>query len=183
MTLKRLLDITLSVLLLLGLSPILFILIIVGFFHFRSSIFFLQPRAGKNSQVFQILKFRTVSSSGKISSFMSVIRLLGLDELPNLVNVLKGEMSLVGPRPLLVEYLPKYNRFQARRHEVLPGITGWAQVNGRNRLTWEEKFNLDVWYVDNRTFKLDIKILILTFGCLFQELINWGDTQKSIPKF
>lgn len=131
-------------------------------------IFFTQARAGHRGKEFSILKFRTLPVSERgASSFtnqrlLQSIRAYGLDELPNLINVIKGEMSLVGPRPLLVKYLPLYAPEQARRHEVLPGITGWAQINGRNTLIWEQKFELDVWYVDNQSFWLDIKILFLT---------------------
>jgi len=138
-----------------------------------SPIFFKQDRPGLNGKPFQIIKFRTmldsVDGNGKqlpdserLTSFGRLLRSTSLDELPELWNVLKGEMSLVGPRPLLMEYLPLYSKEQAGRHDVQPGITGWAQVNGRNAITWEEKFKLDVWYVDNRSFWLDLKILFLT---------------------
>jgi lipopolysaccharide/colanic/teichoic acid biosynthesis glycosyltransferase len=136
-------------------------------------VLFCQSRPGKLGEPFKLIKFRTMADqrdangnllpdSQRLTSFGRFLRASSLDELPELWNVLKGEMSLVGPRPLLVEYLPLYSTEQARRHEVRPGITGWAQVNGRNALSWEEKFKLDVWYVDNRTLWLDIKILWLT---------------------
>ncbi|MDR6454218.1 sugar transferase [Variovorax paradoxus] len=136
-------------------------------------VFFQQTRPGLHARPFQLIKFRTMTDARgpagqllpdaeRLTAFGRFLRSSSLDELPELWNVLKGEMSLVGPRPLLVEYLPLYSAEQARRHEVRPGITGWAQVNGRNALSWEEKFKLDVWYVDNRTLWLDIKILWLT---------------------
>jgi len=138
-------------------------------------VFFVQDRPGKNGQIFRMIKFRSMTSARgadgallpdgqRLSSFGRFLRSTSLDELPELWNVLKGEMSLVGPRPLLTQYLPLYSPLQARRHDVRPGITGWAQINGRNALTWDEKFALDVWYVDNRTLLLDLKILALTFG-------------------
>ncbi len=139
----------------------------------NGAVFFKQERPGKNGRIFGVIKFKTMKdtrdSSGnllpdseRITGIGRFIRSTSIDELPQLINVLKGEMSLVGPRPLLVKYLPLYNEQQARRHEVRPGITGWAQVNGRNAISWEQKFEYDVWYVDNMSFSLDIKIIILT---------------------
>ncbi|GAB4268950.1 MAG: sugar transferase [Candidatus Rifleibacteriota bacterium] len=172
-TIKRLMDVTVSALLLLLLSPILLFLAFLIRRKIGLPILFRQKRTGLNGKTFEILKFRTMSNTrdknGKLladkqrlCSFGQALRKLSIDELPELINVLRGEMSLVGPRPLLPEYLPLYDKFQMRRHEVLPGITGWAQINGRNAITWQKKFELDVWYVDNRTFMLDIKILFLT---------------------
>ena len=170
---KRLLDLVITIPALLILSPILILIgILVGIFH-GFPILFKQKRPGYHSEIFTIYKFRTmrndVDRSGKplpdeqrLTKFGRFLRATSLDELPELINVLKGEMSLVGPRPLLIEYLPLYNEKQARRHQVLPGITGWAQVHGRNELSWKEKFELDVWYVDNQTTLLDLKILGLT---------------------
>ena len=143
-----------------------------------SPILFKQVRPGKNGDSFEMMKFRSmldaVGKDGsplpdgeRLTKFGKFLRSASLDELPGLWNVLKGDMSLVGPRPLLVEYLPLYSEKQARRHEVRPGITGWAQVNGRNAISWEEKFKLDVWYVDHQSFWLDIKILILTLKKVF----------------
>ena len=143
-----------------------------------SPILFHQMRPGKNGKPFKIVKFRTMmdapgpdgeplSDAERMSTFGSKLRSSSLDELPELWNVLKGEMSLVGPRPLMLEYLPLYTAQQARRHEVRPGITGWAQVNGRNAISWEEKFALDVWYVDNRTLWLDLKILLMTIRTVY----------------
>ena len=142
-------------------------------FKFGSPVLFKQPRPGLNEKVFNMIKFRSMtmendtsgillSDSNRLTRFGEFLRSTSLDELPSLWAVLKGEMSLVGPRPLLVEYLPLYSKKQSRRHEVNPGITGWAQVNGRNAISWDEKFDLDVWYVDNQSIWLDIKILCLT---------------------
>lgn len=139
----------------------------------KGPVFFIQTRPGQKGRIFKLVKFRTMSNktdasgcllpvSERLTSMGRFIRSLSIDELPQLLNVLKGDMSLVGPRPLLTEYLPLYNSYQARRHEVRPGITGWAQVNGRNTLSWNEKFEMDVWYIDNISFKLDMKILLLT---------------------
>ena len=136
-------------------------------------VFFRQVRPGLEGQLFTVYKFRTMANDvdakgellpdrNRLTSFGNVMRKASLDELPQLLNVLKGDMSLVGPRPLLVEYLPLYSPAQARRHEVRPGITGWAQVNGRNAVDWDERFALDVWYVDNRSMMLDLKILVMT---------------------
>lgn len=170
---KRLFDITASsfALLLFGI-PLLLLVVLVRA-KLGSPVFFRQRRPGLNGRPFEVIKFRTMtdargadgqllSDAQRLTPFGRFLRASSMDELPELWNVLKGEMSLVGPRPLLVEYLPLYSVEQARRHEVRPGITGWAQVNGRNALSWEEKFKLDVWYVDNRTLWLDIKILWLT---------------------
>jgi lipopolysaccharide/colanic/teichoic acid biosynthesis glycosyltransferase len=140
-----------------------------------SPVFFRQFRPGKHGEPFELVKFRTMtdarnaegtvlSDAERLTAFGRFLRSSSLDELPELWNVLKGDMSLVGPRPLLMEYLPRYSREQARRHEVRPGITGWAQVNGRNALSWEEKFKLDVWYVDHRSLSLDVKILWMTLS-------------------
>ena len=149
------------------------VLLILG-----APIFFKQQRPGLNGIPFNFIKFRTMtnekdnngkllSDNKRITKFGNLLRKTSLDELPSLWNVLKGEMSLVGPRPLLMEYLPLYSKEQMRRYEVKPGITGWAQINGRNSISWEEKFKLDIWYVDNRRFLLDIKIIILTIWKVF----------------
>ena len=170
---KRLFDLFTGLIALLILSPvflviILLILVIDGF-----PVFFVQDRPGLLGEIFQNYKFRTmrnlknkkgelVSEEKRLFPLGRFLRRTSLDELPELINVLRGEMSLVGPRPLLVEYLPRYSKEQARRHEVLPGITGWAQINGRNTLSWEERFQLDVWYVDHRSFWVDLKIIFKT---------------------
>ena len=157
-------------------------------------IFFVQERPGLHGKPFKLIKFRTMceayddrgeplSDADRLTRFGCFLRASSLDELPELVNVLKGEMSLVGPRPLIMEYLPLYSPEQARRHEVLPGITGWVQVNGRNALSWEDKFRLDVWYVDNRSLWLDLKILCLTAAAVRRaEGIN-QEGHATAPKF
>lgn len=171
---KRFIDLSLSIVLLFILSPVfLFIIVLLYSFYGKRNVFFLQDRPGKNSKVFRVIKFKTMSDeytsdnkllsdSERITIIGKFLRLTSIDELPQLINVLKGNMSIIGPRPLLVEYLPLYNKEQARRHQIRPGITGWAQVNGRNAISWTKKFELDVWYVDNMSFFLDLKIIYLT---------------------
>ena len=170
---KRLFDTLIASLLLCTLFPILIILSYKIKKSLGSPIMFRQQRPGLNGKPFEMIKFRTMKDAldengqplpdeQRLNPFGNSLRSMSLDELPTLWNVVKGEMSLVGPRPLLMEYLPLYNETQTRRHEVKPGVTGWAQVNGRNAISWEDKFNLDVWYVDNQSFWLDIKILFLT---------------------
>ena len=176
---KRIFDIVVSLLALLALSPLLAVLALQVRRKLGRPGLFRQSRPGLHERSFEIRKFRTMTDdrdtdgnlladSERLLSFGRFLRSTSLDELPELWNVLKGEMSLVGPRPLLMEYLDLYSEEQARRHEVRPGITGWAQVNGRNALTWEEKFDLDVWYVDNHSLWLDLKILILTIARVFK---------------
>lgn len=170
---KRLFDIVASALGLLVLSPVIIIVAWQIRKKLGSPVLFRQVRPGRDGQPFEMVKFRTmrdaVDDQGKplpdserLTPFGQFLRSTSLDELPELWNVLKGDMSLVGPRPLLMEYLPLYNAEQYRRHEARPGVTGWAQINGRNALSWEDKFKLDVWYVDNQSLWLDIKILFLT---------------------
>ena len=171
---KRFIDLSLSIVLLFILSPVfLFIIVLLYSFYGKRNVFFLQDRPGKNSKVFRVIKFKTMSDeytsdykllsdSERITIIGKFLRLTSIDELPQLINVFKGDMSVIGPRPLLVEYLPLYNKEQARRHQIRPGITGWAQVNGRNAISWTKKFELDVWYVDNMSFFLDLKIIYLT---------------------
>ena len=171
---KRLLDFFVSLIALLILSPVLIIVSVwLYFVNEGAGVFFTQDRPGKNNQIFRLIKFKTMNDKrdkdGKLlpdgerlTKAGRLVRSTSLDEIPQLINVLKGDMSLIGPRPLLIKYLPLYNAEQARRHEVRPGITGWAQVNGRNAISWEEKFKLDVWYVDHVSFLLDIKILLKT---------------------
>jgi lipopolysaccharide/colanic/teichoic acid biosynthesis glycosyltransferase len=167
MIFKRIFDVTIVFAAFILWFP-LFVLIWIALALFAGRpCFFTQMRAGKNGNAFKIIKFRTMrpgagSDIERMFAFGKFLRKTSLDELPQLFLVLSGKMSLVGPRPLPIEYLPRYNDFQRRRHEVLPGITGWAQVNGRNCLSWDEKFKLDVWYVENRSFLLDVKILLLT---------------------
>jgi lipopolysaccharide/colanic/teichoic acid biosynthesis glycosyltransferase len=170
---KRFLDYLFSILGLLIFLPLIIVTAILVRIKIGSPVLFTQERPGLQGKIFRIFKFRTMTDetdatgnllpdADRLLSFGMFLRSTSLDELPALINVVKGEMSLVGPRPLLVEYLSRYTPEQARRHEVRPGITGWAQVNGRNALSWEEKFVMDVWYVDNRSLWLDIKILFLT---------------------
>jgi lipopolysaccharide/colanic/teichoic acid biosynthesis glycosyltransferase len=170
---KRFIDILCSLMGLFILSPVIFILALLVTISLGRPFFFKQVRPGLNGKPFNMFKFRSMRDafdkqgnvlldSERLTPFGKKLRSSSLDELPGLWNVLKGDMSLVGPRPLLVEYLPLYSEEQSRRHDVRPGITGWAQVNGRNAISWEEKFKLDVWYVDNQSFWLDIKILLLT---------------------
>lgn len=170
---KRLIDIVVSALLLVLLSPVVAIIALAIRRELGPPVLFRQMRPGFNGEPFELIKFRTMravypgedalaSDAARLSPLGKALRHTSLDELPGLWNVLRGDMSLVGPRPLLCEYLPLYNEHQARRHEVRPGVTGWAQVNGRNALDWETKFDLDVWYVDNRSLWLDMRILALT---------------------
>lgn len=177
-TVKRLFDIAVSATALLCLWPLLLVLVWLIKKNLGSPVFFTQERPGKDGRPFKMIKFRSmrdaVDSDGsplpdseRLTPFGKKLRATSLDELPELWNVLKGDMSLVGPRPLLMQYLPLYNEFQYRRHEMKPGITGWAQVNGRNALSWDEKFAYDIWYVDNQSFWLDMKILLLTVKKVF----------------
>lgn len=177
--LKRLFDMVVSASALLALSPVLAFIAWQVRRKMGSPVLFRQVRPGLHGKPFEMIKFRTmrdaVDAEGnhlpdaeRLTDFGRFMRATSLDELPELWNVLKGEMSLVGPRPLLVEYLPLYSPEQARRHEARPGVTGWAQVNGRNELSWDEKFKLDVWYVDNQSLWLDLKILILTVMKVFK---------------
>jgi len=170
---KRIIDIIVSLFALLLLSP-LFLLVTFGLlFANQGKPFFFQPRPGKNERIFKVVKFKTMTDKKdekgnllpdavRLTKIGKFVRSTSLDELPQLINVLKGDMSLIGPRPLLVQYLPFYNEQQTRRHEVRPGITGWAQVNGRNSISWQKKFEYDIWYIDHLSFLLDIKILFKT---------------------
>jgi undecaprenyl phosphate N,N'-diacetylbacillosamine 1-phosphate transferase len=171
--LKNILDIMFAFIGILLLSPIVIVATIALFIANQGKPFFLQTRPGINGKIFTIIKFKTMndkrdfagnllSDAERLTKIGSLVRKTSLDEIPQLINVLKGDMSIVGPRPLLVEYLPLYNETQKRRHEVKPGITGWAQVNGRNTISWKKKFECDVWYVNNICFQLDFRIFILT---------------------
>lgn len=175
---KRLIDIIASFCGLLIFSPILIIVSLCLFFSNNGKPFFFQTRPGKNGKVFKIIKFKTMndrkdkdgillSDAERLTKVGSFVRKTSLDEIPQLINVLIGDMSLIGPRPLLVQYLDLYNDFQKRRHEVRPGITGWAQVNGRNAISWKRKFDFDVWYVDHISCALDLRILLLTIKKVF----------------
>lgn len=177
---KRLIDFIIAAMGILLLSPVIIIVLICLFFANGGKPFFFQARPGKNGKIFRIIKFKTMndkkdhygnllSDAERLTAVGSFVRKTSLDEIPQLINVLKGDMSLIGPRPLLVQYLPLYNEHQARRHEVRPGITGWAQVNGRNAISWGQKFDYDVWYVDNLSFVLDFKIFFLTIKKVFMK--------------
>jgi lipopolysaccharide/colanic/teichoic acid biosynthesis glycosyltransferase len=176
---KRLMDFVLSLIAIIVLSPVMFIIAVLVKINLGSPVIFKQKRPGLNEKIFTLYKFRTMTDernengeflpdSTRLTKFGKFLRSTSLDELPELFNILKGDMSIVGPRPLLVQYLPLYNEHQRRRHEVRPGLTGWAQVNGRNAISWEEKFNLDIEYVDNLSLPLDIKIIFMTFKKVFE---------------
>lgn len=191
---KRLIDVLVSAVLLVILSPVLLVVALAVFVKLGSPIIFRQTRPGLHGQPFDVFKFRTMRAHKdseevttidmeRLLPFGALLRRLSLDELPQLVNVLRGEMSLVGPRPLLMEYLPLYNDFQSRRHLAKPGMTGWAQIHGRNAITWDEKFELDVWYVENRTVLLDVKILCITVLRVIQGAGVNADQTMTMPKF
>ncbi len=179
-SIKRVLDVLLATMMLIIISPVLVLVMLSICISIKSfKIFFIQNRPGKDEKIFRVVKFKTMDDifdqNGKllpdairITKVGKILRSFSLDEFPQLINVLKGDMSLIGPRPLLPEYLPKYTKEQSRRHEVRPGITGWAQINGRNTATFSERFKNDVWYVDNLSFFLDIKILFITFLKVFK---------------
>lgn len=191
---SRMFDVSVALVSLVVLLPLMFLLSVFILFKIGTPVFFTQVRPGLHGRSFKMIKFRTMrdayDSEGnplpdeqRLTKFGNFLRATSLDELPELWNVLKGEMSLVGPRPLLMEYLDLYTPEQARRHEVRPGVTGWAQVNGRNAISWEEKFKLDVWYVDNRTFWLDIKILFLTVKKVFIREGISAEGEATMSKF
>ena len=175
-------------------SPIFIIILVVLLVQHKGKPFFTQSRPGKDEKVFKIIKFKTMNEKKdengeflpfhlRITKFGGFIRKYSLDEIPQLINVLKGDMSLVGPRPLHVEYLPLYDETQARRHEVMSGITGWAQVNGRNAISWEKKFEYDVWYVDNQSFSLDLKIIMMTIEKVMRRKDVNASENDNMPAF
>ena len=191
---KSLFDKTLALFLIILFSPVYIVVSLLIFFKMGKPILFRQKRPGYKEEIFGIYKFRTMTNEKdangnllpddkRLVGIGKFIRSTSLDELPQLFNVLKGEMSFVGPRPLLIEYLPLYNQKQKRRHDVKPGITGWAQVNGRNAISWEQKFDYDVWYVDNQSFWLDIKILWLTFLKVVKRSDISSSTSVTMEKF
>ena len=191
---KRSMDILISLVILIMFFPIICILALLVSRKLGSPILFTQNRPGLDGKIFKMIKFRTMldgtDQNGvllpddlRMTTFGTFLRSASLDELPGLINVLNGDMSLVGPRPLLVEYLPLYNEEQATRHNVRPGITGWAQVNGRNAISWEDKFKFDVWYVNNKNTLLDIKILLLTVKKVFVREGISADGQATMSKF
>ncbi len=191
---KRILDIISSLLAIIILSPLLGMLTVIGAFEMKGNPFFTQERPGKDEKIFKLIKFRTMtnakdkdgnllSDADRLTRYGKFLRNTSLDELPELFNILKGDMSVIGPRPLLVQYLPRYNEYQHRRHEVKPGLSGWAQVNGRNAISWEDKFNYDVEYVDNYSIVMDIKILFMTIlNVLKREGIS-SETSATMEEF
>lgn len=192
--LKRVLDFLLSLMALIVLSPVLLVLTVLGAIKMKGNPFFTQLRPGKDEKIFKLIKFRTMTCEKdengnllpdevRLTRYGRILRSTSLDELPELLNILKGDMSIVGPRPLLVEYLPRYNAAQRRRHEVRPGLTGYAQVHGRNTVTWEEKFRMDVAYVDNITFWGDIKILFATVMAVVKRDGISSETSATMEEF
>ena len=186
---KRILDVVISLCAILVLSPVLLILTVLGAVKMKGNPFFTQLRPGKNEKSFKLIKFRTMTcetdaqgnllpDAQRLTAYGKMLRSTSLDELPELFNILTGDMSLVGPRPLLVEYLPYYNASEKRRHDVRPGLTGWAQVNGRNSVVWEKRFALDVYYVDNVSFNLDVKIFFMTIQKVFSRSDVAEDTDE-----
>jgi len=170
---KRLLDIICALLALIVFSPLFIILMILGLINMKGNPFFIQERPGYKEKIFKLIKFRTMTNEKdeegnllpdelRLKKYGKFLRSTSLDELPEAINILKGDMSVVGPRPLAVQYLPYYNKEERKRHDVKPGLSGWAQVNGRNSLNWEDKFRFDVWYVNNISFMLDVKVVFLT---------------------
>lgn len=192
--LKRVLDFLIALTTLLLTSPILLLFTILLYFMNKGAgAFFFQERPGKNARIFKVIKFKTMTDerdaqgnllpdAQRLTKVGRFVRSTSIDELPQLINVLKGDMALIGPRPLLPKYLPLYSKEQARRHEVRPGITGWAQVNGRNNISWAKKFELDVWYVDHCSFLLDLKIIFLTIKkVFFREDISKVGEATTVP--
>jgi lipopolysaccharide/colanic/teichoic acid biosynthesis glycosyltransferase len=191
---KRIFDILVALIGLLFLSPI-FLFVMIGLsIANKGKPFFLQKRPGKNEKIFSIIKFKTMndkkdaegnllSDAERLTPIGAFVRKTSLDEIPQLINVLKGDMSMIGPRPLLIQYLPLYSPQQKRRHEVRPGITGWAQVNGRNAISWEQKFAYDVWYVDNVSLSLDVKILLKTIQKVFKREGISSDSSATMEPF
>ena len=192
---KRPLDFTLSLIGFIVISPVFGLLwLLLAVANKGAGAYFTQERPGKNERIFRVIKFKTMTDerdaegnllpdAERLTKIGKLVRSTSLDEIPQLLNVIKGDMSLIGPRPLLVQYLPLYDEKQKRRHEVRPGITGWAQVNGRNAISWEEKFELDVWYVENVSFILDIKILLKTIYNVFKREGISSDTSVTMEAF
>lgn len=192
---KRIIDFIIVFCVLLVIWPILLIIIIwLHFANKGAGAFFTQERPGKNGKIFKVIKFKTMTDerdangnllpdAERLTRVGSFVRSTSIDELPQLINVLKGDMALIGPRPLLPQYLPLYSKEQARRHEIRPGITGWAQVNGRNAISWTKKFELDVWYVDHCSFLLDVKIIILTIKKVFVREGISSETSATMEPF
>lgn len=191
---KRILDIIICVLAVLVLSPVLLVLVILGAVFMRGNPFFTQQRPGKDEKIFKLIKFRTMDNRKdadgnllpdevRLNKYGKILRATSLDELPELFNIIKGDMSIVGPRPLLVKYLPRYTAEQHRRHNVRPGLTGLAQVSGRNAITWEEKFNFDIFYVDNVSLFLDIKTILNTVKAVLTHSGISSETSATMEEF
>ena len=191
---KRILDVLLSGCALIVLSPVLLIVAVLVRTKLGSPVIFCQERPGKNEKIFKMYKFRSMTDARdengellpdevRLTHFGKVLRSTSLDELPELWNIFKGDMSIVGPRPLLVKYLPRYNEEQHHRHDVTPGLTGWAQVNGRNALSWEDKFRLDVWYSEHVSFLLDVKVILLTVKCVLHHEGISGGSSATMEEF
>lgn len=191
---KRILDFFVALTALLVLSPVMVILTVLGAIKMKGNPFFTQLRPGRKEKIFRLLKFRTMTcekdadgnllpDEKRLTKYGKFLRSTSLDELPELVNILLGQMSLVGPRPLLVRYLPRYNTQQRRRHDVRPGLTGWAQVNGRNAISWQDKFRLDVEYVEKISFFLDVKIVFMTVGKIFKREGISSETSATMEEF
>ena len=191
---KRVIDFTLSLIALLVLSPLLLVLIVLGAVFMRGNPFFTQERPGKDEKIFKLIKFRTMDNrrdkDGKLlpddvrlNKYGRFLRSTSLDELPELVNIVKGDMSIIGPRPLLVAYIPRYNAFQHHRHDVRPGLTGYAQAHGRNAVSWEDKFAMDVWYTQNITFRGDLKIILDTVKTVLKHEGISSETSVTMEEF
>ena len=191
---KRLVDFVLAMVGFILLSPVFLVIWLLLLMSNKGNPFFIQNRPGKDEKLFKIIKFKTMNDSrdekgellpdgDRLTVIGKITRKLSIDEIPQLINVLKGDMSLVGPRPLLTEYLSVYNDYQKRRHEVRPGITGWAQVNGRNAISWKQKFEYDIWYVDNVSYKIDLKILFLTLKKVFRSEGISSNNSVTMEKF
>ena len=191
---KRILDIISSLLAIIILSPLLAVTAVLVKTKLGSPVLFKQERPGKDEKIFTLMKFRTMTDERdengellpdevRLTEFGKFLRSTSIDELPELLNILKGDMSVIGPRPLLVEYIPRYNEHQHRRHEVRPGLSGWAQVNGRNTVSWEDKFDMDVHYVDNYSFAMDVKILFMTVLNVFKKEGISSETSATMEVF
>lgn len=191
---KRLFDIICSFLALIVFSPLFLVLMIVGTIEMKGNPFFIQERPGYKEKSFKLIKFRTMTNEKdadgnllpdeiRLNKYGKFLRSTSLDELPEAINILIGDMSVIGPRPLLVRYLPLYNQEQHRRHDVKPGLSGWAQVNGRNTVSWEDKFKMDVWYVDHVSFLLDVKIVFMTIGTFIKREGISSETSATMEEF
>lgn len=191
---KRLIDFVLSLIAIILLSPILLILTVLGAFKMKGNPIFTQDRPGKNEKIFKLIKFRTMTNEKdqngnllpdeqRLIPYGKFLRSTSLDELPELFNILVGQMAIIGPRPLLVKYLPRYNAEQRRRHEVRPGLTGYAQAHGRNAVTWEEKYKMDVWYVDHLSFKVDVDVFFATIKAVLKHEGISGEGTETMTEF